>query len=106
MTSLTIVRLPNIADLCLPLPHTLVGRGILKWKRSLMKFALSRKNLWEHLPRPVKTAVGTMLKVFPQQYLLGSRFRKHLSFVQQTEHWSAEQARLYQLDRLKRVCSL
>ncbi len=71
-----------------------------------MKFALSRKNLWEHLPQPVKAVVGTALKVVPQQHLLGSGFRKHLNFVQQAERWSADQARLYQFDRLKRLCAL
>jgi phenylacetate-CoA ligase len=71
-----------------------------------VKFALSRKNVWERLPRLVKVAVGTVLKVVPQQHLLGSGFRKHLSFVQQAERWSAEQARSYQLERLKSLCTL
>lgn len=71
-----------------------------------VKFALSRKNVWERLPRTVKVAVGTALKVVPQQHLLGGGFRKHLSFVQQSERWSADQARSYQLERLKRLCTL
>jgi len=79
---------------------------MLRWKRTSVKFALSRKNIWEHLPRPVKVAIGTMLKGVPQRYLLGRGFRNHLRFVQQAERWSAEQARAYQLARLQRICTL
>lgn len=70
-----------------------------------MKLALSRKNIWERLPRSLKAIFGAALGAVPQQHLLGKNFRKHLNFVQQAQWWSADQAREYQLAELRRICS-
>jgi len=69
-----------------------------------MKLALSRKNLWNALPRPLRAYAGRLLSAVPLRYLLGRRFRQQLEFVQQAQHWSAEQVRAYQLGELRRIC--
>jgi phenylacetate-CoA ligase len=71
-----------------------------------VKLALSRKNIWERVPRPLKTVLGAVLRAVPQQRLLGKSFRKHLSFIEQAQWWSAEQNREYQLAELRRICAL
>ncbi len=71
-----------------------------------MKRALSRKNLWDALPRPMKAAAGAFLGTVPPRYLLGRSFRRHLAFVRRAQGWSADQTRAYQLTELKRICAL
>ena len=71
-----------------------------------MKLALSRKNTWEHLPRPVKSAVGAALGKLPPSVFLGRRFRKYLGFVRDAQWWPADRVRALQLDQLKRICRL
>jgi len=71
-----------------------------------MKIALSRKNLWEALPAPIRTVAGAMLGLVPQQYLLGQSFRKAYQFVEEVQWWPAERLREYQLAQLKRICTL
>ncbi len=68
--------------------------------------ALSRKNIWEALPRPVKTVAGAALGRFPVAYLLGSSFRRHRALARQADRWSADEARDYQLERCRRICRL
>jgi phenylacetate-CoA ligase len=71
-----------------------------------MRRALSRKNLWEALPRPLRATAGAVLGLLPTSTLLGGRFRRHLRFARQAQGWSADRARAYQLDQLRRVCLL
>lgn len=71
-----------------------------------MPLALSRKNLWELTPRPLKHVVGQLAALVPMDYLLGPAFRKGLTFVHGAERWSLEQAREYQLVRLREMCQL
>ena len=71
-----------------------------------MKLALSRKNLWERLPKGAKKAIGLILGAVPPRYLIGRGFRKTLRFLEDAQWWPKEQAEKYQLDELRRVCSL
>ncbi len=68
--------------------------------------ALSRKNLWEALPRPVRTIMGAALGRFPASYLLGGRFRRYRALVRQADRWSADETRNHQLEQCRRVCRL
>jgi phenylacetate-CoA ligase len=71
-----------------------------------MKRALSRKNLWDHLPRPVRLAVGLPLALIPLGYLLGRRFREQCHFVRMAQWWPVERCREYQLHGLRRILAL
>lgn len=71
-----------------------------------MKLAMSRKNLWDKLPRPLKRMAGGMLGIVPPRYLLGRRFQENLLFARQAQWWPAEQAREYQLSRVRAICTL
>lgn len=71
-----------------------------------MKRALSRKNLWEALPHPVKTTVGRALGRLPLGLLLGRRFRRQLRFVRRADSWSPEEIRAYQCAELARILRL
>jgi phenylacetate-CoA ligase len=71
-----------------------------------MKRAWSRKNLWEAMPWPAKAAVGRVLGMVPPAVLLGSRFRKHLQFLREAQRWSMQQAREYQVQRLREITRL
>jgi phenylacetate-CoA ligase len=71
-----------------------------------VRLALSRKNLWEQLPRPLKKAVRPLLNQVPPELLLGSGFRQQLRFVRRAEWHSAAELRTYQEHRLREVLSL
>jgi phenylacetate-CoA ligase len=68
--------------------------------------ALSRKNVWESLPSPLKAVAGRVLGLIPLSIALGGRFRERLRFVEQAQWWPAERARAYQLAELRRICTL
>jgi phenylacetate-CoA ligase len=68
--------------------------------------ALSRKNLWEAAPGPVKTAVGCALALAPPSVLLGARFRATRRFIDEAQWWPVERVRAYQLEQLRRICAL
>ena len=68
--------------------------------------ALSRKNLWEQAPPPLRAAAGRLLAVVPPAYLLGGRFRRQLDFLHSAQWWPAERSREYQLAELRRLCLL
>ncbi|MBN2560136.1 MAG: phenylacetate--CoA ligase family protein [Phycisphaerae bacterium] len=72
----------------------------------LMKRALSRKNLWDAIPRPLKATLGLAAGLLPLAYVLGGRFRRALQFVRRADRWSAEESRAYQLQQLRRMCEL
>ena len=71
-----------------------------------MKKALSRKNLWDHCPRLVKSTVGSMLGLLPPAMLLGKRFRENCSFLQEAQWWSEDRIKEYQFDKLKVIIEL
>jgi len=71
-----------------------------------MKKALSKKNLWDKTQFLVKATVGRGLGVLPPEWLLGSRFRANCRFVRETQSWPAEQARQYQLNKLREILKL
>jgi phenylacetate-CoA ligase len=71
-----------------------------------MKRALSRKNLWESLPRWVRAGSGTVLGLARPEWLLGKSFRKQMRFLEEAQWWSAERSREYQLASLRRICEL
>jgi phenylacetate-CoA ligase len=71
-----------------------------------MKRALSRKNLLDRLSHTVKCFLGPVLGTVSLPYLLGRRFRENRRFIRHAEKWPAEQARAYQLDALRRLCTL
>ncbi len=68
--------------------------------------AWSRKNLWEATPASVKAVVGIATGRLPTAWLLGRSFRRTLAFVQEAQTWSSERTRTYQLDQLRRICTL
>lgn len=71
-----------------------------------MKSALSRKNLWDRAPQPVRAAAGRVLGLLPPEYLIGQRFRRQMEFLQQAQWWPAERAAEYQIAELRRISSL
>jgi len=71
-----------------------------------MKRALSRKNLLERLSRTGKCLLGPVLGAVSLPYLLGRRFRENRRFIRHAEKWTAEQARAYQIEALRRLCTL
>lgn len=71
-----------------------------------MRRAWSKKNLWEKAPGFVRTSVGRLLQIIPTDRVLGGRFRTMQRFVDEAQWWSADQNRAYQLEQLRRICSL
>lgn len=71
-----------------------------------MKRAISRKNLWDRAPAPVKAVVGRALKLVPLPYLFGRGYREWYAFLQVAERWDAERARQYQFEQLQRILTI
>ena len=71
-----------------------------------MKKAISRKNIWELTPSPLKRMIGGILSPIPTAWLLGRAFRSQRSFANGAQSWSAERSRQYQLERLREILSL
>ena len=67
--------------------------------------ALSRKNLWERCPAPLKRVAGPVLERIPPGALLGAHFRRQRSFIERAQWWSAERSREYQTLRLRELCT-
>lgn len=78
----------------------------MRFPKTAMKLALSRKNVWDRLPRACKAAVAPVIAAVPVEHLLGTRFRRQLTLARAAEWWSADQARAYQLSELQRICGL
>lgn len=70
-----------------------------------MKRALSRKNIWENLPRPIKKLTGYTLGQLPMEFILGNRFRRQLKFVENSQWWTKERFTQYQLDQVRSICA-
>lgn len=71
-----------------------------------MKRALSRKNLWNALPRPLKACAGAMLGTVPLPWLLGPGFRRWRNLLVEAERWDAERIRAFQLEQLRELLTL
>jgi phenylacetate-CoA ligase len=71
-----------------------------------MKRALSRKNIWESLPRWVRAGSGKVLGLASPEWILGKAFRKQMRFLEEAQWWSAERNREFQLASLRRICEL
>lgn len=71
-----------------------------------MKKALSRKNIWESLPRIVRSCAGGVLGRLPPAFLLGGKFSKNLQFLRESQWWPRERTEEYQLAQLRRLCAL
>jgi phenylacetate-CoA ligase len=71
-----------------------------------MKRAISKKNLWELTPAPIKAVVGRAAAFIPLPYLLGRRYREWYAFLQVAEWWDAERARQYQFEQLQRILAI
>lgn len=70
-----------------------------------MKYALSRKNLWDKVPTPFKESVGRVLGTIPLPLLLGSRYRETYAFVEQSQWWSREDLEKFQYQKLTEMCT-
>lgn len=68
--------------------------------------ALSRKNLWEKTPAGMKHALGAVLGVAPPTFWLGRAFRRNLAFANEAQHWPAEKAAAWQLERVREIVRL
>lgn len=71
-----------------------------------MKRALSRKNLWESIPRSLKETAGRILGLIPPKCLLGRRFRENMQFIRGSQFWDPERIRVYQVEQLTRICCI
>ena len=81
-----------------PLPEAKGRAGLPPWR--------TRRHLWQTASLPVRRRVGRILSVLPLSFVLGAKFRRTLRFVREAQWWSAEQAQHYQLDQVRRICSL
>jgi hypothetical protein len=68
-----------------------------------MKKALSRKNIWELTPPPLKRIIGSVLRPIPIAWLLGRGFMNQRDFARQAQWWPGERSREYQLERLRNI---
>ena len=71
-----------------------------------MKWALSRKNLWNKMPRTVKGVVGRVLRVVPMSVLLGRAFRRQSRFLLRAQWWPRQRAEAHQLERMRQIVTL
>lgn len=70
------------------------------------KKVLSRKNLWDACPAPLRRVFGGVLGQVPMGLLLGRHFRKVRAFAGQAERWPAARAREYQLQKVKEILAI
>lgn len=70
-----------------------------------MKQAWSRKNIWEKLPRRLKSIAGHALGFIPVPYILGKRFCHVLRFIEGAQWWSSRKFKDYQLEQVQRICT-
>lgn len=71
-----------------------------------MKKALSKKNLWEGLPGPLRKSLGSVAGLVPLPWLLGKTFRRWDRLVEEAETWSPEEIERFQVAKLRDVCEL
>jgi phenylacetate-CoA ligase len=80
--------------------------GIANRKRSQMKKAISKKNIWDKTPQLFKAMLGIVFRIFHPKWLLGKSFRKNCKFVNHTQYWSDELLTMYQLNKLREILQL
>ncbi len=68
--------------------------------------ALSRKNVWEAMPRVLRAGLGRPLSLLPPRLLFGKRFTEQVAFVDKAQWWSSDEANAYQLGRVRRICRI
>jgi len=71
-----------------------------------MKQALSRKNIWDNLPRSLKNIVGHTLGILPVPRILGKRFRDGMKFIEEAQWWSHEKFKAFQLTQVQQICTI
>lgn len=71
-----------------------------------MKRAFSPKNLWETLPRPIKSTAGRLLGLMPPEWPLGRSFRRHLALVEKAQACSIDEIQAFQLEQVRGICQL
>lgn len=71
-----------------------------------MKLAISKKNLWENTPFAVKSILSPIFRTIPPSIWLGRSFRKNIAFVEKSQWWKTEEIQEYQIEMLKKICSL
>ena len=71
-----------------------------------MKQAFSKKNIWDKTPSVLKNTIGRGLGVFPQNILLGKKFRENCRNFKQMEWWPAKRIRQFQFNKLKEILTL
>jgi phenylacetate-CoA ligase len=69
-----------------------------------MKYAVSRKNLWEKAPGFVRRGAGYLFNRIPTKYFFGKRYREVASFINSSQWWSNDQIEDYQLAEVRRMC--
>ncbi|MHC4351647.1 MAG: Gfo/Idh/MocA family oxidoreductase [Planctomycetota bacterium] len=91
-----------------PVFYTAGGRlsSIRSALKGARRITLSRKRLWESAPGGIKRHAGRILGFLPLSSLLGSRFRRSLSFAKRADWWACEQARAYQLSHLRTILKI
>ncbi len=70
-----------------------------------MKLAISKKNMWEALPAPLKSLAGRLIGLVPLGYVFGKQYRNTYAFLHDSQWWSEEQIRRYQLQKLVEICA-
>ncbi len=67
------------------------------------KLGLTRRKMWENVPRALRGVVGRTIGTLPSRVVLGSQFSRCLDFVDECQWWSADEANAYQLRELRRL---
>lgn len=66
----------------------------------------SRRHLWDATPVPVKRAFAPLARVVPTRWWLGGEFRRTMFFLKESERWSADEVRAYQLENVNKILRL
>jgi len=66
----------------------------------------SREKLWNSAPKALRRAVQPIVRAIPQRILLGSAFRKSLTFANNCQSWSTRAYEEYVLGQIHRTCAL
>jgi phenylacetate-coenzyme A ligase PaaK-like adenylate-forming protein/SAM-dependent methyltransferase len=68
--------------------------------------ALSRKNVWDSVPSPVKRVIGPAIRSLGKPLGLGRRYHDWKTFIRDSEFWDTERIRDYQLRHVREICVL
>lgn len=67
---------------------------------------VSKKNLWENLPQPLKKRLGILIGIIPLPILLGKNYRKWDRIVETSDRWEKEKVENFQIQQLRSICNL